>query len=163
MFKTHIVTLSRTVTQVIEVEIEARNDNDAQALALSKAGDYDFSGREKETNYECDNVSLKSYTGACSSIIYRWSKKWGLKAPQRRLMLEAYRRKHMFLEPKHPVLETPAKAKIIKQYVKKKSIEVPRHYGWYELNKDGLDVIADLTKEMPWNDEYNLTIFEERM
>lgn len=55
------VQLTRTVHQTIEVEIEADNEAFAKAIALETAGDYDFSGREKDAEYDADIAKRAEY------------------------------------------------------------------------------------------------------
>ena len=46
--------ITRTVHQTIEVEVEADDIYKAQQAAENMAGDLDFSGREKDAEYEVE-------------------------------------------------------------------------------------------------------------
>jgi len=54
--KKYFVDVCRTAPQTMVIEVEANSEEEAKTLALKKAPNEDFSGQEKECNYEVQAV-----------------------------------------------------------------------------------------------------------
>lgn len=85
-----------------------------------------------------------------------------------KLLLEAYRRFHMFEIEKGRTLETawlgygiPEKYKSV--FFESIGMQIPDENGNYKLSAKGVEVIGDLNVILPWNSGMNITIFEEKV
>jgi hypothetical protein len=55
------VSVTRSVSQTIDIEVEAPDRQTAERLAMYEAPSRDFSGKEKEADYEVQGSSLLPY------------------------------------------------------------------------------------------------------
>lgn len=98
--------------------------------------------------------------------IINWMKENKLKTSEARLLLEAYRRYHMFHKNK---TISEAWIGLGKKEYDNSSFFSPVHkrpdkyLGWYRLNKTGTIMVSRLNALLPWKKEYNLPIFEGRI
>ena len=52
----YLVAVQRSCCQTLEVPVEAATASAAEKLAMANASDLDFSGMEKDADYECQYV-----------------------------------------------------------------------------------------------------------
>ena len=55
----YTVEIQRSVVQTVEVEIEAGSISEAEGIAFEKAGDIDFSGKEKSADYSVSVINME--------------------------------------------------------------------------------------------------------
>jgi hypothetical protein len=81
------------------------------------------------------------------------------------LLVEAYRRFHMFARGKslaHAWVGLGYSEYEKSEYFKPISSRPKRALGWFGLSDKGIKVIKDLNKMVPWKYKYNFIIFENK-
>lgn len=100
-------------------------------------------------------------------IILDWSKRNKLKARDNKLLLEAYRRYNAFaVENGRGITKAWLGLGTRSVYGKSKFFRMisnqtlrPRCNGWWVLTEDGIDVLVDLIRVLPWKATYNHILF----
>ena len=100
-------------------------------------------------------------------IIQAWEQRNKLIAYKRYVpLLEAYRRTMAFTKgdaTKTKMLAFPFELKKVKEYFKPNSIygEVKHAQNWYDLTPKGIELVNDLKKDLTWNDEIDILLFNQ--
>jgi len=98
--------------------------------------------------------------------INNWKASENLTTLEYRILLECYRRAHMFKKGKYGkkmiYLNFPSDAKpaVIGEYITPTTTITPRVLNWYDLTKKGIDCLNKLENE--WDFKWNLPLFESR-
>jgi hypothetical protein len=113
--------------------------------------------------YDIWETVLKIY--ALEYIPKKWIKENKLKLTDAKLLLEAYRRYHMFgIEENKSLSEawTGLGGSIYNksEYFKRvNSNSDPRYTNWYQLTQSGVQLVEKLISDLPWDEDYNSELF----